>query len=402
MAETLNVLLGNLRLIRTYLIKIGPSRRVGKILVEKKLEAEQVFQRFKSSLQIICSEKQVNKYCKEELSLIDKISKDFSILYEEIKVLCDNNSSTSTEMAGDNFDLKIALSILPILNDDDSVTKQLIESAEYYSSTLIPTEIKSKLIPFILKTRLSPRAKLKLKSSYDTINDLIRDMQLLLLPQKSHVALQTKLQQCRQNDNSIDDFGKELSELFVDLTVSQAQGNTENYDVLRPLNEKVAIKRFADGLRNRRLGTIITARNYSSLTEAVQAAKDEEVTGTPGTPDIMGMYRRPYRGASSYASTYSRSPSGMFRGRQPSYRGRRPFYRGYRRENNRTYTQVPKYNSYQSFDQQNSGGRGTGRYNHRPNYRNHSDRGRIHTMNEEQQADQVNNMQESLNHFFRA
>lgn len=105
-------------------------------------------------------------------------------------------------------------------------------------------------------------------------------MKRLLLPRKSQTALQSKLQHCRQNNKSVTDFGKEISKLFVDLTVTQADGVSSSYNILRSLNEKLTIKRFADGLRDRRLSTIIASRNFSHLTDAIQAAQDEETLST--------------------------------------------------------------------------------------------------------------------------
>ncbi|KAF9797300.1 hypothetical protein SFRURICE_006282 [Spodoptera frugiperda] len=46
------------------------------------------------------------------------------------------------------------------------------------------------------------------------------------------------------------------------------------------VNEKQAIKQFSDGLRNRRIRRIISARNYSSLKDAIQAAQDEETSSS--------------------------------------------------------------------------------------------------------------------------
>lgn len=57
------------------------------------------------------------------------------------------------------------------------------------------------------------------------------------------------------------------------------------------MNEKHAIKCFADGWKNRRLSTIITARNYDSLKDAVLAAIDEETSSPSTSGDIMSMYR---------------------------------------------------------------------------------------------------------------
>ncbi|KAH9639573.1 hypothetical protein HF086_005830 [Spodoptera exigua] len=88
----------------------------------------------------------------------------------------------------------------------------------------------------------------------------------------------TQLNSIRQNDLSIADFGSKLEELFTDLTISQAKSNNEAFEILRPINEELAVKKFADGLRNRRLSTIIAARNYTDLKDAVRAALDEELS----------------------------------------------------------------------------------------------------------------------------
>lgn len=93
---------------------------------------------------------------------------------------------------------------------------------------------------------------------------------------------------------SISDFGKEITELFVNLTIAQTDGKTENYNVLKLINEKQAIKQFSDGLRNRRLSTLIAARNFSSINDAIQAAKDEKTSFPSTTGEIMGMYKRNY------------------------------------------------------------------------------------------------------------
>ncbi|CAG9137801.1 unnamed protein product [Plutella xylostella] len=122
-----------------------------------------------------------------------------------------------------------------------------------------------------------------------------KDMRTVLLAQKGATAIQTKMQQIRQDDRSISEFGRELSELFVDLTISQANGNSESFSVLKPLNEKTAIKKFADGLRNRRISTIIAARNFTSLKDAIQAAVDEEVS-SPGTSgQVLNMNTNSHR-----------------------------------------------------------------------------------------------------------
>ncbi|XP_053602910.2 uncharacterized protein LOC128670915 [Plodia interpunctella] len=193
-------------------------------------------------------------------------------------------------MDEDKFNLKVALSLLPVMSDDVDTIKQLIENIAYYNSVLTKPECKNKLIMFVLKSRISQSAKLKLESGYDTVEDLLKDMRRQLIPQKAATAIQSKLQRARQNNKTIADFGKEISELFADLTVSQADGDPSSSKLLKSINEKYAIKRFADGLRNQRLSTIIAARNFSSLKDAIQSAQDEEVSTSTGTEEVMGHY----------------------------------------------------------------------------------------------------------------
>lgn len=176
----------------------------------------------------------------------------------------------------EKFNLKTAVSLLPILEGTESTLKRLIDGIEMYSS-LLDSAGQSLLIKFVLKTRLSESAKLRLLSTYTSVDDLVKDMRKHLMTKKSFTSLHSQLIKCSQNSKNIDSFGRELEELFTDLTISQADGNSQNYEVLLPLNEKLAIKRFCDGLSDRRLGTIIAARNYSSLKDAIQAARDEEL-----------------------------------------------------------------------------------------------------------------------------
>lgn len=210
-----------------------------------------------------------------------------------------------------------------------------------------------------------------------------------LLPQKAATAIQSKLQTIRQNERSVADFGKEISELFSDLTISQANGNTDHYDILRPLNEKLAIKRFADGLPNSRLSTIIAARNFSTLKDAIQAAHEEEMTSNSSAQvtsmaqkPSRGFYRRPYRGQ---------------RGHQ-KYRGQ------WNNNNNKTPYRSHHQPQPSSYQKSNSRGRSSrGRYYRSSNYQR-----QVHTMtpshdtSEQQHVSSGQPETESLNHFFVA
>lgn len=277
--------------IKTYLIKIGPQRRASGTICSKKLEeANVILKDFEKDLnEIHVSIKQLSNH---ELILINSYSDQVSKLFEEIKGLCCLPSVSKTMEV---FSLKLAVSLLPVMNDNETVTKQLISSIELYAS-MLDEKSKPLLIQFVLKTRLSEGAKLKLNQKYDTVKLLVDDMKKFLLTKKSFTALQEQLLRCTQNHRDIEDYGKEIEKLFVDLTISQAEGDPEKYEFLKSLNEKTAIRRFVSGLRNNNLSTIISSRNYDKLNDAIRGAQDEQISLLPDRSVMTMAYKNSARG----------------------------------------------------------------------------------------------------------
>lgn len=393
MADILHKLCRDIKDIRVYLIKIGKGRRQGNILTKKLSEANEIFSTFQSCIDRISTDVKAGHIKSSDSKVIDKYICEFRTLYTEVIQLCQFSDSDENTMSA--FDLKVALSLLPLMTDEEANTKQLIDNIDYYASTLTSSDCKL-LIDFVLKSRLSQGAKLQLKSSYSSVSELTSDMKNVLLPKKSATAIQEKLTHMRQNDLSVRDFGKQISELFIDLTISQANGSSSSYDVLKPLNEKFAIKKFSDGLRNRRLSTIIAARDFSSLKDAIQAAQDEEVqSSTSG--EILGMSSNRgmrnnscFRGRGrSLAQNYGRHQ------RSSSYVGaRRNGFAGYRGGFNHrgSYRGRGQQQPYTSPARR--ANRGTSYYNSRLN------RGLRHNINVATQSEsQLNSESEST--FFR-
>lgn len=360
MAE-LNNIYENLKLIRECI-----KDRYCEVEVKKRkiLEAKSFYTNFNKIIKQITSlEIDDNKLAK-----IKDISSKIKIVYQEIL------NSTETEVKTpllttqfqipyqegtmSNFDLKTAISLLPVLNGKEETVQSLIDAIELYDS-MLNDEGKKLLIKFVIKTRLTASAKLRLAAEYVTIPQLVTDMRKYLLTRKSETALQLQLNRTIQADKTIADFGKELEELFVNLTISQADGNDNAFKVLKPINERLAIKRFADGLRNHKLSTIIASRNYSELKDAVQAAQDEEIS-RPSKPEVMmiSKHNSGYRG--NFNS--NRSARGYFKP------GNKNFYRGSNRTNNfgNNYRHNNRGNQNQNF-RNSRGSRPRGRYMGRSN-----------------------------------
>ncbi|KAL0879125.1 hypothetical protein ABMA27_004076 [Loxostege sticticalis] len=288
MSDALVNLRDNLQYIRDYLVKIGPDRRQkDKSAVLKLEEAKKLY----SNLENIVS--QVNQELKhsfttEKVDIYNKLVEEIKCCHSKIVNLMvnyndsscqtDSDSTEHTKMANE-FDLKIAISLLPAMTGQEKVTKQLIDSILLYKS-MISTSAENQLIQFVLKTRLSESAKLRLKTNYSSVEALVSDIRKYLLPKKSPESIQSQLYQAKQGRRSIENFGSELEELFVNLTLAQADEDQSKFEVLRPINEKAAIKRFADGLSDPRLSTIIASRQFTSLPEAIRTAIDEQVSSS--------------------------------------------------------------------------------------------------------------------------
>ncbi|KAH9640914.1 hypothetical protein HF086_015609 [Spodoptera exigua] len=177
--------------------------------------------------------------------------------YEEINKLC--IAPVTVELGKMDFDLKVACSLIPVMDGIEATTKRLIDSVEMYAGMLDEPE-------------------------YSKFN---RRFEEISFTQKSYMAIQTQLHNIQQGSKSIEDYGSEVEKLFTELTITQAEGKSDAFAILKPINESFAIKRFSDGLRSSKLSTIISARGFSSLKDAIQAAKDENCTSFQPTGNIL-------------------------------------------------------------------------------------------------------------------
>ncbi|KAJ8703696.1 hypothetical protein PYW08_016863 [Mythimna loreyi] len=228
--------------IRNYLVKKGLSRYKGNVIPTKLEQAKSAFDKCcKIFLQI---EKSKDVHLAAAIDLYGKIKKK----YEEIGNLC--IFPVTKELGKMEFDLKVACSLIPVMDGVEGTTKRLIDSVEMYAD-MLDSQGKALLITFVLKSRLSENAKLRVSSSYKNVQDLIDDLRKYLLPKKSFMAIQTQLQNIQQGSRSIEEYGSEVEKLFTELTIAQADGKTEAFSILKPINESFAIKRFSDGLRAR-------------------------------------------------------------------------------------------------------------------------------------------------------
>lgn len=219
---------------------------------------------------------QVRSYAKEIEAIIIDCRKILSDRLEAINVgITDTKVGESSATMAEKFDLRTAASLLPRIDKSEEVIVQLIDAIELYNE-LLDANGKQSLINYVLKTRLTQNAKLRLSATYNSVEELVTDMRTHLLTKKSAIALSNSLNTCRQNTKTVDEFGQEIERLVSELTISQSEGDSNATSVLTKVNEKLAINAFANGINNQELRTVIKARNYHSLQEAISGAKTEE------------------------------------------------------------------------------------------------------------------------------
>lgn len=287
---------------------------------------------------------QINKTISEYENILQERLKNINSKLESVKEEVAKteafNLSDTSELVnmGEKFDLRTAASLLPQLDGQESTTKRLIDAIELYRD-LLDEDGKIFLITYILKTRLSENAKLRLEKTYNNVNNLIKDMRIHLLATKSEAVLSSELHSAKQKGKTIDEFGKNIETLLSELTISQAKGDDNATTILKRANEKIAINTFVNGLQNSELRTIIKARNYTSLKETITGALEENQNLSPT--------REPPQSNIFHIRGHNSVTRGYYRGNRRPFRGQR--YTSPNNNNNYKNTYYPntnnKYNS---------------------------------------------------------
>lgn len=318
--------------------------------IESKLKNDVLDKIIDESNEKVCNEL-VNKLNEKIIKCETKLKSRLKIeIIENNKDNIDNNSLCISKM-GEAFDFRTAASLLPKLNGTDEMIYQLIKGIKLYKPVL-KAEAEQLLINYVLNACIPFKDEGRLKTTYASSDDLIKDIKIHFLPKRSAPAIIAELQNTKQGNKSIEEYGRSIETLMSILTITQTDDHPNSGDIFRNENEKMAIDVFAKGLRDKEIRTIIKSKEFDSLTNAIATAKEQSSTEENEHTlfSIRGSKDGPkyaYRGRQTYSRQFNNSNNNSkfsnynnhnYRYNKPFVRGKRPYYppRGNRTFNNRS------------------------------------------------------------------
>lgn len=174
--------------------------------------------------------------------------------------------------------VELALKVIPEFSGIKSDFHKFLNCCDAMYSDGKLSDSDSQLFLTIVKSKLSGNAYSLTK--YKEIkgwNDLKKILQEFYLEKRTVAQLQSELVNCRQHYNEdVRNFSNRIERLLIDLTdACIASEGTDASKIIESLNNKTALRAFIDGL-NDNLKLFIKACRFTTLTEAVQAAIEEE------------------------------------------------------------------------------------------------------------------------------
>lgn len=328
------------KLVYNDIVKFNSENKVdNKILEQINVLLPEIRGKLRNANSIL-NDRKVLEDNKEEID--SNLENSINIDNCETKIVSENLNLKNIKMA--TFDFRTASSLLPKLDGKVDTVRQLIDAIELYEISL-DAQSKVSLINYVIKICLTHKEKIRMQSTYRDINSLIVDLRTNFLPKQSSSFLSTQLQATKQGSLSVEKYGEKIQALMADLTITQAGENEQAKEVFGRENEKLAINIFANGVNNSELRTIIKARNYQKLSDAINAAKEEYVAGK--TQEQQHIFRIQHNISNSYRSNHLR------RGNFQNNRGNNRF-----NNNNNNNGNSNGNNSFRNSNYQQSRGRG--------------------------------------------
>lgn len=174
--------------------------------------------------------------------------------------------------------VELALKVIPEFSGIKSDFHKFLNCCDAMFSDGKLSESDNQLFLIIVKSKLSGNAysltKYKESNNWPDLKKILQDF---YLEKRTVAQLQSELVNCRQHYNEdVRNFSNRIERLLIDLTdACVASEGAHASQIIESLNNKTALRAFIDGL-NDNLKLFIKACRFKTLSEAVQAAIEEE------------------------------------------------------------------------------------------------------------------------------
>lgn len=253
------------------------------------------------------------------------------IIEEKIVKTLEKESRTIKNMA--TFDITVTLKVVPEFQGDPKNLNNFLNLVEFLHDDLKDNTEKTKLIKFVLKTRLSEKVKNKLSAS-DTPTDLVTlksSLQGIFKVNKTPLKIQSELAKAVQGSRPIKDFAEHVENLVAQLNALQiAEQGEAHRGIISKLNDQIGLNAFKNGLQEGIKSTVF-ASTPKTLQDAVKIASEVETIGTArvfnyNSRRFNNFSQNRFRNNNNFQSTGTRH-----------YVNQRPQYRNSINNNNNGY-----------------------------------------------------------------
>ena len=355
------------------IFKKNPNRQYNKPYILNKLEL--IRQNYEKYLVVY-------EYLKDSIKseLLKSFEARYLAKYIELKDILNKHSETALDLTintnnikEDNnlvkmasFDIMHTVKLVPEFNGESSQLTNFLNLVEYVNDTLKDDD-KKKLIEFVIKTKLSEKARKKIASNIkiEDFEQLRNIFEKTFKSNRSALVVQTELMSTTQGKNTLTSYINKVQNLTFELSnLQMAHRSQLEKDVITVMNEQMASNIFKKGLSEPIRSVVLSAR-VETLQNAIDIACEAEASKFDAN-----VYN--YR-----ASSYQRNVNSNGRGysantRYNNNRGHRGNNNNYNRGNNNRDTR--------GYSNNYSGNRGYTRGNNN-NYNNRGDNRRRRTVN---------------------
>lgn len=187
-------------------------------------------------------------------------------------------NSTLLELSESNFDLGMAIKIIPEFSGESSKIHKFLSCCDIVLNPHKDDENNNADFLSFIITKLNGQAYNIVKSKkFNSWGELKAALITRFATVKSAEQIQSELVNSKQGGLDVKAFALKIEELLSEL--NDACIASEGFDstvYFEGINEKIAIKSFCDGLRDRELKTLVKACQFTELKLAIQKAIEED------------------------------------------------------------------------------------------------------------------------------